>query len=84
MNTVLTTQIEIQKDALMNSRQVQSNIELDGHQNAVILEVQKIRVLSEQHYLCTVGREIWLLGVFPCFRGLWHNSCVGIREGRSD
>jgi hypothetical protein len=69
MNTVLTTQIEIQKDALMNSRQVQSNIELDGHQNAVILEVQKFGFSANNITYALLGERFGYWGFFPASEG---------------
>lgn len=69
MNTVLRTQIEIQKDALMNSRQVESNLSLDEHENAVILEVQTFGFSANNVTYALLGDRFGYWGFFPGSEG---------------
>ena len=69
MNTVARTQIEIQKDALVNSRQVESNLELDGHENAAILEIQTFGFSANNITYALLGDRFGYWGFFPASEG---------------
>jgi len=69
MNTVLRTQIEIQKDALINTRQVESTIELDSHENAAILEVQTFGFSANNITYALLGDRFGYWGFFPASEG---------------
>ena len=65
MQPIHATQLEIQKDALMNVRQVETTIHLDDNPNAVLLEVEQFGFSANNITYALLGDRFGYWGFFP-------------------
>ena len=68
-NRLSRTQIEIQKNGLVNSRQTTSPLELDDHTNAAILEIQEFGFSANNVTYALMGERFGYWGFFPASDG---------------
>ncbi|MDM7860276.1 DUF2855 family protein [Alteromonas sp. ASW11-36] len=69
MQPIHCTTIEIQKDALVNVRQVETTIHLDENPNAVLLEVEQFGLSANNITYALLGERFGYWGFFPGSKG---------------
>lgn len=69
MQPIHATQLEIQKDALINVRQVETTIHLDDNPNAVLLEVEQFGFSANNITYALLGERFGYWGFFPGSEG---------------